>query len=120
MSTPIRIALLVGAVFMFLYVMRGVRKARFKAQETFFWLFLMLVFVLLSIFPEVAIRVASLLGVMSTVNFVFLVVIFLLLAKIFTIDRKLANAEHRITQMAQKLAIEKLNRDEEKEPDELH
>ena len=38
MSTAIRIGLLIGALFMFFYVLRGVRKARFRAQETFFWL----------------------------------------------------------------------------------
>ena len=44
MSISIRILLLVGAAFTFLYVYKGVKKSRFRAQETFFWLFLSLLF----------------------------------------------------------------------------
>ena len=121
MSTAIRIALLAGAVFMFLYVWIGVRKARFRAQETFFWLLVTFIFVLLSIFPGVAVWVGNILGVQSTVNLVYLVVIFLLLVKIFIMDRKLAKTEHQITRMTQKLAIDRLTGEEEdRKPDEIH
>ena len=115
MSTAVRVFLLIGAVSMFLYVFRGVRKARFRAAETFFWLLLTLVFVLLSVFPGIMDAVSGLLGVASPVNLVFLVTIFLLLVKVFAMDRKAAKTEHQLTQLVQKLAIDKLNGEKEED-----
>ena len=40
-----------------------------------------------------------------------LVVIFLLLIKIFAMDRKIAKIEHQMTEMTQKIAMDGLNRD---------
>lgn len=119
MSVAIRIILLIGAVCMFFYVLKGVTKAKFRAQETFFWLFLSVVFVLLSIVPGVAEWFSRLLGVMTPVNLVFLVVIFLLLLKVFAMDRKIAKTEHQLTQMAQKIAISELNKQTEQNEQEL-
>ena len=112
MSLPVRIVLLVGALGMFFYVSRGVRKAKFRTQETFFWFFLTLVFVALSIIPGIAEKFAGWLGVASPVNLVYLVVIFLLLVKLFSMDRKVAKLEHQVTQLIQNIAIHRL--DEEK------
>lgn len=109
MSLPIRIGLLIGALGMFLYVVRGVQKAKFRAQETFFWLFLTFVFLVLSIFPGIAETISALLGIASPVNLVFLVVIFQLLFKLFTLDRKVAKMEHQLVELVQRLAIDKLD-----------
>lgn len=111
MSDSIRILLLIGAVLTFFYVFKGVKKARFRAQETFFWLFLSLLFVVLSVFPGIVDWLSRTLHVASPINLVFLVVIFLLLIKIFAMDRKVAKTEHQLTEMTQKIAIDGLNRD---------
>ena len=113
MSLTIRICLLVGALGMFLYVIRGVRKAKFKAQETFFWLFLTFVFLVLSIFPGIAEAISGWLGIASPVNLVYLVVIFQLLVKLFTMDRKVARMEHQLVELVQRLAIEKLDNEKD-------
>lgn len=112
MSDSVRILLLIGAVCTFLYVFKGVKKARFRAQETFFWLFLSLLFVLLGVFPGIVNWLSGVLGVASPINLVFLVVIFLLLIKVFAMDRKIAKTEHQLTEMTQKIAIDKLNQDQ--------
>ena len=111
MSDSIRILLLVGAVLTSLYVFKGVKKARFRAQETFFWLFLSLMFVVLSVFPGIVDWLSGVLHVASPINLVFLVVIFFLLIKVFAMDRKVAKTEHQLTEMTQKIAIDGLNRD---------
>lgn len=115
MSNSIRILLFVGAILTFLYVFKGLKKARFRAQETFFWLFFSLLFVILSIFPGIVDWLSRTLGVSSPINLVFLVVIFLLLIKVFAMDRKAAKTEHQLTEMTQKIAIDMLNRDKKEE-----
>lgn len=114
MSIVIRILLMIGAVGLFLFVHRGVRNARLKVQETFFWLLLTVVFILLSAFPEIAGALAGFLGIMSPINLVFLVIIFLLLIKLFTMDRRLAKTEHQLIQMTQKIAIDKFEESDNK------
>ena len=109
MSDSVRILLLIGAVCTFLYVYKGVKKSRFKAQETFFWLFLSFLFVLLGVFPVIVDWLSQTLGVASPINLVFLVVIFLLLIKVFAMDRKIARSEHQMVELVQKIAIEKLD-----------
>ncbi len=108
MSTGLQILLLIGALCMVFYVFRGVRKSNLKAQETFFWLLLTVVFVLLSIIPGIAETFAAWLGVASPVNLVYLVIIFLLLVKLFSMDRKTAKMEHQMTQLVQTIAIRQL------------
>ena len=70
-----------------------------------------LLFVLLSVFPGAVDWLSRTLNVASPINLVFLVVIFLLLIKIFAMDRKIAKTEHQLTEMTQKIAINGLNRD---------
>ncbi len=116
MSASVRVILLVGAVCTFLYVFKGVKKARFRAQETFFWLFLSLLFVILGAVPGIVEWFSKVLNVASPINLVFLVVIFLLLIKVFAMDRKIAKTEHQLTEMTQKLAIDRLKQDLEQDP----
>ena len=112
MSTGLQIVLLIGALSMLIYVFRGVRKSSLKAQETFFWLLLTVVFVLLSIIPGIAEIFSSWLGVSSPVNLVYLIVIFLLLVKLFMMDRKTAKMEHQMTQLVQSIAIRNLDQEQ--------
>lgn len=112
MSSSVRIVLLIGAVFTFFYVIKGVKKSRFRARETFFWLFLSLVFVLLGIFPGIVEWIAGILNVASPSNLVYLMVIFLLLIKVFAMDRNIAKTEHQMTELTQKIAIDRLNQDQ--------
>ena len=114
MSDAIRIALLIGAVLSSVYVFRGVKKSKLKAQETFFWLFLSFVFILLSIFPGIADWFAGTLKVASPINLVFLIVIFLLIIKVFTMDRKIAKTEHQLVELTQRIAIDRLNEEQKK------
>ena len=115
MTVSIRIALLAGAVSTFLYVFNGVKKARFKARETFFWLLLCFLFVMFAAFPGIADWCAGLLGFYAPVNLVYLLVIFLLLIKVFVMDRRAAKTEYQLTELIKKLAIDRLNEEEQQE-----
>ena len=115
MSVPVRILLLAGAVWTFIYVFRCIRKEKMKDDESFYWIIAAGVLVLLAVFPEIITELAWALGVESPVNLVFLIVIFMLIFKIFFMDRKLAALRHQTTEMIKKTAIEKLNEEKNKE-----
>ena len=115
MSVPVRILLLAGAVWTFIYVFRCIRKEKMKDDESFYWIIAAGVLVLLAVFPEIITELAWALGVESPVNLVFLIVVFMLILKLFFMDRKLAALRHQTTEMIKKTAIEKLNEEKKKE-----
>ena len=74
---------MVSSVLSLLFVIRGLKKARVQLYDTVFWMILALMCVVLSMFPQIAIGMADLIGVQSPVNLVYLVIIFFLLVHCF-------------------------------------
>lgn len=107
MTTGMRLFLIIGSVLSCGYVLRKIRKSKMKTENSLFWLFFSFILVLLGIFPGIADWFAGLLGVQSTVNLVYLVIIFLLVIKIFLQDQKEAQTEARITWLTQTYAIDR-------------
>lgn len=106
MNWPLRIALLAGAVWLLFFVWRSVRGSRMQAETSFFWIAFSALLVLLGAFPQLIIGIAHAIGVESPVNFVFLCVIFLLILRIFSLDRKLDRVRNQMIRMTQQYAIE--------------
>ena len=105
-------AWITGSLLTALYVLRRIRKSKMSMENSVFWILFSAVLVLLGIFPDIAVWFASLLQVQSTVNLVYLVIIFLLLVKVFVQDQRISRLESQTTRMAQTYA---LDRTEEKE-----
>ena len=112
MPLGLSIFLITGSLLTALYVLRRIRKSKMSMEISVFWLLFSAVLVLLGIFPDIAVWFASLLQVQSTVNLVYLVIIFLLLVKVFVQDQRISRLESQTTRMAQTYA---LDRTEEKE-----
>ena len=115
MSFALRVILLIGAIWMAAYILKKIRKAQMQIEDAIFWIFVAVLFVLLGIFPGIAIFAAGIVGVQSPANLVFLVTIFLLLFKLFALTRKVSVLEHRIKYFAQTYAIDNLDRTEDEQ-----
>lgn len=105
MSLALRFLLLGGAVWMAAYILKKIRKAQMQIDDALFWILNAMLFVLLGAFPEIASIASELLGVQSPANLVFLVVIFLLLFKTFSLTRKVSVLEYKLKNFAQIYAI---------------
>ena len=105
MSLVLRGLLLAGAVWMAAYILRKIRKAQMQIDDALFWIITAFVFVLLGIFPEIAVKAAGIIGVQSPANLVFLIVIALLFFKLFALTRKVSVLEHKLRFFAQTYAI---------------
>lgn len=117
MSLYLRIVLVTMAVVANIYAVKKIRNSQMKIENAIFWFFLALLILVLSIFPDIAVFVADLLGVQSTVNFVYLVMIFLLFAKTFSLSIKNAQLEHKTNILTEEIAILK-NEEDKKVSDE--
>lgn len=100
-----RILLVVGALFVFGFVTRNIRKAKILMADAIFWVVLSLVLVIIGIFPETIIYVSGRLGFMSPSNFVFLVVVALLLMKLFSASAQISILTHKVEELAQEIAL---------------
>ena len=106
MTTGMRIFLIAGSVLSCVYVLSKIRKSKMRMENSIFWIFFSVILVVLGIFPCIAEWFAGLLGVQSTVNLVYLIIIFLLLIKVFLQDQKAAKTEAQLVYLTQTYAID--------------
>ncbi len=107
MSMTLRVLLIIFAAFVFNFVLRKLKKSQMQVLDSLFWLMFSLSFVLLGIFPEIALFISSELGFMSASNFVFLYVIAVLVMRDFYNSLRISKQEERINGLAQSIALGK-------------
>lgn len=101
----LRILLLVCAVLVFVFVLRKLKKSQMQVLDSLFWLLFSVSFVILGVFPQVAMWLSSLFGFMSASNFVFLYVIAVLVVRDFCSSLRLSRQEERLNSLVQAVAL---------------
>ena len=110
----IRICLIVGSLLAAAYVLRRVRHAKVQIEDTVFWLLFCAAMLVLAFFPGIAYWAASLLGFQSPINFVYIVVIFLLLAKLFFLSIRVSQLDSRLRILTEQVALTQEKQEREK------
>ena len=118
MTLALRIVLIAASVLVTLYALYKIRKAQLNIDDAFYWIFVSLILLVMSIFPVVPTYFSSLVGIESPANFVFLVMIFLAFVKLFDQSIEFSIQKHRLNKLIQKIALhdhggEETNKDEE-------
>lgn len=106
MGKGLIILLIIGCVATAAFVLRKINKAQFKIGDTLFWLGFSLFLLIMSIFPGVIYKISDVIGFEAPSNFVFIVIIFLLLVKIFLLDVRVSRNEDKLIKLAQKYALD--------------
>lgn len=110
----IRLLLVLGSIVAFSFVIRHIRRSRVKIEHTLFWVFMCILMLIMSVFPQVPFWLAGVLGIESPANFVFLLLIALLLINQFFMTMRLSHLEIRVQELIQAVALEK-NRSSQRE-----
>ena len=105
MSIGLRALLLIASIFTFLYIVRKLRKSQLQVMDTVFWIVLATILIVLSIFPQIAYWIANILGIQSPVNFIFLLIIFMLMIRNFLLTIKVSQLEDKLKSLVEELAI---------------
>lgn len=105
MSTALRILLLIGAVVMFLYVVKSIRKSRIQMKDALVWMLIAILIAVFGIFPSVPMWIAWVIGIESTANMVFLIFIAILLICIFSLSIRISMLEDKCTTLTGEIAI---------------
>lgn len=106
MNKGLIIALIVASVVTAIFVLKKIKKSQFKIGDTLYWLFFCVFLLIMSIFPNVVFGISDFIGFESPSNFIFVVIIFLLLVKIFLLDARVSKNEEKLTKLSQKYAID--------------
>ncbi len=117
MSAVFTIVLIIGAVCVFAYILRKIRKSEIKIADSTFWFLFAASLVLLAIFPQVAYYLSDLLQVQSPSNFVFLYVIAVLVIREFLTTVEISKLRARVALLTQQKALEDLEEREEEDRD---
>ncbi len=106
MTIILRLILFIGALATSGYVLFKIRRSKVQIEDSIFWLMFSFMILVLSIFPDIAIVASEVLGIMSPVNFIFLVVLFVLIVHQFSLTIRLSQTNNRLKELVQKKAID--------------
>lgn len=107
MSIVLRILLFVVSSFTMIFIVRKIRKSQMQVLDAMFWLVLSVGVFLMSLLPQIVTSLAKAIGVISPVNFVFLIIQFLLIGKCFSLSVRISCLEEKIKELVEELAIRK-------------
>lgn len=105
MSGELRIVLVVASVITCVYVSRKLKKSQVSGYDMIFWLLFSGMLIVFSIFPGIMDWMAGVVGIYSSENMVFLVIIFALLLRVFLLTIKVSQIEHKFKVLVEELAI---------------
>lgn len=112
MSPVLRVVLIVGAFLSLWIVVKRVRKSKIRVGDSVYWVLCAVLLLLLAIFPQIAFFFSGLLGFLSPSNFVFCMIIFLMLIKLFNLSCDVSRLTDKVEQLAQELALHEKENDD--------
>lgn len=105
MSLTLRVILLVGALCTLFYLFWQIRRSKMLISHTVFWSFFAIGLVVLGGVPQIAVWAANVVGIESPANFVFLIIIFLIIIKQFTSTVKISRLEEKVIELTEYIAL---------------
>lgn len=107
MSGALRILMIVGALFLMVFMLKRIRQAKVKIEYTVFWIIFSGILVLMGIFPQLFYWVSGLLGFQAPINMIYLVIIFVLIVKLFLTSVQISQLENKVDSLTQQVAIDR-------------
>lgn len=105
MTLALRIVLLLAAMFSSVWIVYRIRRAQVRLEDTLFWIVAAVILAALGLFPQISYWMASLLGIQSPANFIFLIMIGLLFEKVLTMSIINSQMEEKYVNMAAEMAL---------------
>lgn len=105
MNMGLRIMLIVFSILFLLIIVHRIRSSCVRIIDLFYWIILSIIFIFMAIFSDSIIKLSRAIGFESPINFVFLVVIFLLLWKNFSMSIKMSIMDERFKDAVEEISI---------------
>lgn len=105
MTFNLGIVLIVVSILTVFYISKKIKKSQMNINDTMFWVIFALMLIVMSVFPELPSWGSRLLGFQAPVNFVFIIVIFMLLLRTFLLSIKVSQIEDKLRTLTEEVAI---------------
>lgn len=114
MSITLRVLLIVASFFSLLLCLKRIKQAKLKITNSVVWMLGSLALVLMAIFSNAVEWIATKLGFIAPVNFVFLVMIAFLLMQTFIDNIRISTLNEKIKELNHYIALKELEKNKEK------
>lgn len=105
-SVVFRLVLIICSLLTVVFIIRKIRQSKVQINYAIFWILFSVCLLVFSLFPEISISLAKILGIYSSTNFIFLVILFAVIIKLFFNTIEISNLEYKIKELSQKIAID--------------
>lgn len=105
MSLTLRIILIIGSLISFLLCVKKIKQAKLKVENSIIWMLGSFILILMSIFDNAVGWLATKLGFMAPVNFVFFIIIVFLLIQVFIDNIRLSELNEKIKNLNHYIAL---------------
>lgn len=109
MSGELRVLLLIAPILASVYVLQRIYRTKMRIADAIFWIVISFFLIILGLFPGLLTSISHMLAIQSPSNFVFLIFIFILLAKCFSMSLQISQLESKMQTLAQKLALHEMD-----------
>ena len=110
MTITLRIILIICSLILFIMCIMKIKQAKLKVTNSVMWMIGSVLLILMSIFSDAVEWIATKLGFMAPVNFVFLVMIGFLLIQIFIDNIRISTLNEKLKDLCHFIAL-KENKD---------
>lgn len=118
MSFKLQFVFIVASVITFIFIIYQIRKHDLNIEDALGWLLWILLLIILSVFPQIAMFISSNLGFMSASNLVFTAFILFLYIMVFIQTIQISKLKERQKELIQKLSLKAY--EEKKKEKESH
>lgn len=105
MSLTLQVILVLMTIFLFITLIRNVKKGKLRTDYALGWIICSLSLILISVFPQIVYFLAGLIGVMSASNMIFAIIIFLLIILVYILFSKVSVLEEKQKSLIQEIGI---------------
>lgn len=106
MSSTLRILLIAGSALAFICILRKIRKCQLEIGDAIYWFIFAGVLIVIAVFPQLIIVPSTWIGIDSPANFLFLIIIFVVVAKQFSMALQVALLRSKLRSLAQVEALQ--------------
>ena len=108
MSITLRVFLIVCSILSFVFCIRRIKQSKMQVTNAAIWMIGSIVLVLMAIFDNGIAWIATKLGFIAPVNFVFLVIIGFLLIEVFIENIRITTLNEKIKELDHYIALKEI------------
>lgn len=105
MGLRLQLFMIAISVVVFLAIVHYIRKSRLTTQMAVIWILWSMGLIIISIFPQIIYSLVKLLGIATTMNGVFIIMIFIVYCLVFFLYLKISILETKLNALVQDQAI---------------